>query len=473
MPLLKMPLSGLGFLVLLLGAVPGLIAAAAPYQRQDLHALQTPEERELREIREKEIEQLKLTLGLRQPSNRKADLYMRLAEAYFDAYRSDFLLEGRLHEKRVAEGAREEKMDRTNSRRILADGIHACSEVIRYGIRHERLDQVYFLMGFYEGERGKEKESLKYYRDLVRKFPRSSFAGEAYRELADDAYVRRDYREALGFYVKAAGSAKGETLPRVLHRLSWTHYRLRHYDQAIAAMKDAVARTVIGNEKFLSIREEALRDMAIFMTERGKVNDAIAYFSEVAGDKAYYPNLLEKLGKQYERNVEPSKAHQVYETLLKTKPDSEPAFRVKAKLIDLDLRRGAYDLALARLAKVELPTSSDGDTALAYRNLRASIRRTATAAHARYRKEPRKADLAVADRFYTAYLDRFLAVDDPKSETNEIQMYLAEVKRDQGKANEASELYRKVLDRNLITVVGEVPPRTVMQVFDSVRFNGR
>jgi len=37
----------------------------------------------------------------------------------------------------------------------------------------------------------------------------------------------------------------------------------------------------------------------------------------------------------------------------------------------------------------------------------------------------------------------------------------------------AVNLYHRVLDGHLITVVGEVPPRTVMQVFESVRFNGR
>ena len=37
----------------------------------------------------------------------------------------------------------------------------------------------------------------------------------------------------------------------------------------------------------------------------------------------------------------------------------------------------------------------------------------------------------------------------------------------------AVNLYHKVMDRNLITVVGEVPPRTVMQVLDSVRYNGK
>lgn len=37
----------------------------------------------------------------------------------------------------------------------------------------------------------------------------------------------------------------------------------------------------------------------------------------------------------------------------------------------------------------------------------------------------------------------------------------------------AVSLYHKVLDNNLVTVVGEVPPRTVMQVLDSVRYNGK
>ena len=37
----------------------------------------------------------------------------------------------------------------------------------------------------------------------------------------------------------------------------------------------------------------------------------------------------------------------------------------------------------------------------------------------------------------------------------------------------AVNLYHKVLDQSLITVVGEVPPRTVMQVLDSVRYNGK
>lgn len=37
----------------------------------------------------------------------------------------------------------------------------------------------------------------------------------------------------------------------------------------------------------------------------------------------------------------------------------------------------------------------------------------------------------------------------------------------------AVNLYHKIVDNHLLTVVGEVPPRTVMQVLDSVRYNGK
>ena len=37
----------------------------------------------------------------------------------------------------------------------------------------------------------------------------------------------------------------------------------------------------------------------------------------------------------------------------------------------------------------------------------------------------------------------------------------------------AVNLYHKLVDRNLITVVGEVPPRTVIRTLESVRYNGK
>ena len=48
------------------------------------------------------------------------------------------------------------------------------------------MDQVYYFLGFNYGELGDRKESIKYFSEIVKRFPSSPFISEAYREIADD-----------------------------------------------------------------------------------------------------------------------------------------------------------------------------------------------------------------------------------------------------------------------------------------------
>ncbi|MEK6579515.1 MAG: hypothetical protein AABZ55_09850, partial [Bdellovibrionota bacterium] len=262
----------------------------------------------------------------------------------------------------------------------------------------------------------------------------------------DHAFDAKKYSKALSLYENALRHADTNTVPRIYHKMAWCYFRLRSHAQAVDAMKRAITAANKSGEKFLSLKEEALRDMAIFMVESGKVEEAIAYFQGVAGDKNYYAKALERLGKQYERNVETAKAVAVYETLLKTRPESEAAFRVLVKLVELDLKRERYSDALAHLKDFKKPQSNEVETETSYKNLRALIRRTATEHHEIYRKKNAKQDLEIAERFYLGYLTIFLSKDDPRNETPEVKMYLADVKREMGKSKEASELYRQVIE---------------------------
>src|SRR6185437_1333570 len=92
--------------------------------------------------------------------------------------------------------------------------------------------------------------------------------------------------------------------------------------------------------------------MAVFMTEGGRVDEAMGYFRQVAGDKSFYPKLLEKLGKDYEHNAQPAKAIVVYRALLKTRPDDETRFRVMEKLVELDLKDGHDSEALSQVHRI-------------------------------------------------------------------------------------------------------------------------
>jgi tetratricopeptide (TPR) repeat protein len=422
------------------------VSQAAPYSPSEIAAVQTDDEAKVREIRTQEVTQLRIALGRRLPQNRRADLYFRLAEIYLEAYRMEFLLEGRAHEKRIERGVPDKFIDRGRSKPYLGMGIKACQDILRLGIAYPKMDEVYYFLGFNFGELGREKESLQYFTALTQRYPNSPYVVEAYRELGDGAFGKTQYRKAQGYYESAVRRNLGDSLPRVLHKLAWTYYRLKMYDRAVSTMREAVNRASKSDEKFLSLREEALRDMAIFMTEAGRVDEALAYFDSVAGDRDFYPRLLERLGKQYERNVEPAKAIQVYESLLRTHPEDEAAFRVRAKLVDLDLRRGKYRDALSRLKGMKFFSEGDVDTQTAAQNLRAMVRRTATEHHEAFRKNGNRGALAISEEFYSAYLNTILVQDDPRKETPEIQMYLADVKREIGKSKEASELYRKVLD---------------------------
>ncbi len=424
----------------------GWSAQSGPYSDSDLRSMATGNESKIQEIQQQEITQLRIALGRRLPVNRQADLYFRLAEIYLEAYRIVYLQEGRVHDRRLEKGSNERFINRSHSRAYAERGIQAAKQVLKFNIAYNKLDRVYYFLGFYNGEIGNKKESSKYYDLLAKKFPNSPVIAEAYRELGENAFDRRDYRKAKAYFENALRRDSGDSAVRIYHKLAWAHYRLRSYDRAVSTMKEAVSRATQSGEKFLSLREEALRDMAIFMTETGRVEEALNYFKSVAGDKDYFPKILETLGRQYERNVETQKAIQVYETLLAIHPEGDTAFRVFVKLVDLDLRKKHYKDALRRISKANIINDGDSETKTAYQNLKAMVRRTATEHHELYRKKHVRADLLIAEDFYESYLKYFLGKMDSRKETPEIQMYLAEVKRDVGKPKEASELYRKVLD---------------------------
>ena len=434
----------IGFIVLLLTLFPKGVHAGVPYSESELRAVETSDEAKIHSLRNEEINQLRVALGMRIGVNRRADLYFRLAELYLEAYRAEFLLEGRSHEKRLASSAPDKFIDRTNSKPYLAKGIKACLEILSFRIPFDKLDQVYYFLGFYYGEMENRPESARYFRQLVDRYPNSVFSGPAAKELGEYWLSKSDFRQALHYFQLALRKSPKESSPPILHKLAWCYYRTRQYEQSIATMKEAVTACGQFGDRFLPLKDECLRDMAVIMTERGQVEEVIRYFQEQSSDKKFLPQVLEKLGKQYERNVELPKAIVVYETLLRTHPDSDEAARVWLKLVELEVKQGRHSSAIHRIQSF---TPSGGDEAqAALQNVRVLVRKTATDHHQAYRKKHLRPDLEIAESYYSLFLNHFLKKDDPHHEIPEITMYLAEVKRDLGKSSEEATLYKQVVE---------------------------
>lgn len=448
-PCLRVGFVSTAVMLLALNLSFGTKSRAGPSQ-SEYGSVQNSKEKQIEAIRNEEIRAVKTALSLRSPENRKAELYLRLAELYLESYRADFLLEGRVQEAALAHNPNA-KLNRGRSVDDLKYGIGAAEQILSLNVDHNKLDQVYYFLGYNYSEYGDKKKSIAYYKKLATEFPDSQFAGEGIRATADDAFNRGDYKEAEVQYEKALAKTKDSSQQaRIYHKLAWCYYRGRRTNEALETMKKAIEISKQGGEKLLSIREEGLRDLAVYYAETGRVDEAIAYFKENAGGEDKLVRVLEKLGKEYERTGQTDKSIQVYEALLKLGKKDESSFRVAAKLIDLDILKQNFNSAYERLKVVELPNSQDPDTNVALANLRKEIRKTAVSSHDRYQraedKEEARKYLIVADQFYSIYLSKFLPPDaSTRSERNEIRMYLAEVKRNLNQPGLAAELYKKII----------------------------
>ena len=437
----------LGLMLITLGLSSSPLLASGPYTGDEIKSVQSSDEAKIQSLRAQEIQQIRIALGRHLAKNRQAELYFRLAEAYLENYRSEFLFEGRVHEKRLEKGIKEPSIRRERSKPYLALGLKASEDIQKLKIPFDRMDQIYYFLGFNYSEMGDRKKSKAYYELLVQKFPQSVFAVEGLRALGESAFNEGDFKKARSFFERAVQGESAENLPRILYKLAWTHYRLKEYSTAVSVMKKAIEKAQATGEKFLILREEALRDMATFYTEGGKVEEAIDYFEDVAGNKEYLPKVLERLSEQYERTGKLQLATQVYQALLKIKTNDAAQFRVRVKLFDIDVKRTHFDSALNYFKEVKIPSDSDQPTLHAVQSLRSNVRKIALEHHQHYRKKNDRNSLKTADRYYTFYIERFFPkISSKEAESAEVRMYLAEVKREQGLSKEAAEIYKSVID---------------------------
>lgn len=425
---------------LLLSSLP----QAQAYTHEALRGVQDQTEQEVEDIRNEEILELRKTLGRRSAKERRPEIYLRLTELYIEAYRAAFLLEGRYFEKLLESQLPAQTLNRDYSKAILRKAIQTCEEIIKHDIRYAKIDHVFFFLGYNYGELGNETKSLEYYMVVAQKFPNSPYVGEAYREVGDALFRRLKYREAIEYYQKSAEKISDELKPRVLHRLAWCYFRIKQYQRASEVLQQAIQRTESSQEKFLGLREEALRDMALFLTEGGNVEGALKYFEKHARGSEYYYQLLERLGAQYERNVQWQKANQVYETILSSDASDNVKFRAKARQVLIAIKREQLQSAFQTLLALAPPDNEDQNTQTVRLKLRETIRNIAIREHEAFRKKGTQFSLQAAEAFYYAYINLFLKKESSSPELNEIRMYFGEVKRELGKPKEAARLYAQV-----------------------------
>ncbi len=447
-------------------SVSGMSTEALALSPQEFQQSLSAQEARIDQYRNAEIKQLRLVLTRSSAREQQPDLLLRLAELYTEKYRLYFYKENEQWSKKMdaylalpldrQKRTRKPVIELDTSKQWLSQAVSVLEKIPMQKERYNRIDEVYYFLGFNRWELGRKREAVQSFEQIAEKYPRSKFASEAYRYIADYSFANRDFAKSRRYYERAAKVGDTPARPRILYGLGWSLFKLKDYNGAAATMREAI---VIGRDNpeaakaGLALQRDAADSLALFYSEGGKVDDAAAYFTDLFGE-ADAASVLRKLADNYQRQGKYARALTINKQLLSmggaaTKEGQEQRFEIMVDSLNVANSKGdsGRQAALLKTMTAEFVTNADAPEAEKTEILRSQVRKAATLAHKEGNKsrDP-KAAFARAEDLYRLYLATF----GPKAKMEdvaEIEFYLADVLSQMGKHREAAAQYRHIMDK--------------------------
>jgi cellulose synthase operon protein C len=452
------------FLTLL--SVSGLSPQEAfAYSNQEFAQVITPQEARIDQFRTAEIQQIKLVLSRSGAKEKQPEMLLRLAELYTEKYRLFFFKENEIWNKRIdgylqmpverQKFNRKPVLDNSASKGWLTNAVKVLQQIPLQKSRFDRIDEVYYFLGFNLWELGRKKDAATYFEKIVREFPRSRFASEAYRYIADFAFADRDFKRSRDYYDRAAKQGSTPARPRILYGLAWSQFKLKDYKRAVSTMKEAI---VLGRENVdaakqgLALQRDAADSLALFYSEGGKVEDAAPFFTDLFGE-AEAGQVLRKLAETYQRQGEYAKALAINKQLLAmggaaAKEGEEQRFTIMIDSLNISTTKGdrARQAALLKSMTAEFVTNASRVDVEKRDLLQAQVRKAAALAHKEANKSRNAQDSFLrAEELYRLYLSAYANNIKPE-DSAEIRYYLADVLSQLNRHREAAAEYKAIMD---------------------------
>lgn len=254
------------------------------------------------------------------------DIYLRLAELYVEQARYEFYL---VHEER-GEKAKGSAVAPT-AKLLKEKAVETYQRILADFPDYESNDQVMFFMAHEYRELGMYDEMLSTYERLVTKYPKSSLVLDAYLVLGDYQFDKQDLNGAKGYYQKILDLPLSETHAMAHFKMGWVYLNEFDYKSAFRHFEDAVQSADIDKdfrsqaeaESSVSVKREALTDLAYAYTEVRKPRGALRYFRRLASSRTMYLLALDKLAKRYFIKQEFNAAAMVYREIVRLSHDAE------------------------------------------------------------------------------------------------------------------------------------------------------
>jgi len=305
----------------------------------------------------KTIRYLKKTVKkLPKKSSQRLDILEKLQALYREQalYLSD--IEYRLYDKkwirwdRSGQRGIEPEVDDSRSRKFWGKVVKLSSLMIKSYPKSKHADEFLYQKALAYSFLGKHDRAILIFKKLIRKFPNSSFVGDAEYSIGDYYFESGNFTKALKHYKKVRKFRNSKRYPWSLFKIGWCYYNMQKYRESILQWKKVVSFSKT-SKLFFNLKNDALRDMAFSFVELNQVDLAIAYNKTHAGSEKI-DIFLKKLGDIFSNYSKNRSAMRSYKEMLQIRPYSRLAPDVHKDFISLAYEDKKYSVVWNELRKL-------------------------------------------------------------------------------------------------------------------------
>ena len=302
------------------------------------------------EMLDASIETLKELLAALPSSEDKTDVYLNLADVYWEKSESMF---AKAYAEEIEDGifnAEEAKNEglaeefRAKQRYFLDQQdewryrtIQTYERILDDYPNSTKIDEVLYYLGLHHTKVGNAEDGYNVYIRLLRDRPGSPYIPDALVNIGEYFFGVNDFDTALAFYQKVRdGFEQSNVYGFAVYKAGWCHFNMGDYDLSLDAFLSVIdysdSPEAKNNPTRIGLRTEAQKDLVRAYSMTGNPDKALLFFRTIAKDE--YRELGLKLADLYNGQGNFNNAIKLYQYLIQDQPNSYEILRYQARIVN-------------------------------------------------------------------------------------------------------------------------------------------
>ena len=279
------------------------------------------------------IESLKKIIKKMKGKPEEADLSYRLAEMYMRRAKS-----GRFFEMTDGGNAklRTYGVDSAQATEQLKLAIDIYNSIEKNHPQYKNLDSVLFNSALAHSQSKQITRASELYEKLISQFPKSPVLPDALLEAGELLYHQGKFEQALQKFLPLEKYPNSKAYPYGLYKSAWSYYNLKQTEPGVKQLVHIVkSNPPQSGERKYNLRQEALRDLTLFIGETTAPNQLFSFFKNLTTEDEL-GEIIINLATLYESHSRYKEISIFANEYIAAYPTNEHSSKIFIKLIDAE-----------------------------------------------------------------------------------------------------------------------------------------